>query len=46
MDDLYSILGQSFMTVYREQLLGEYTDDDWAMSDILMKYYANFAYTG
>ena len=45
-DDMYSILGDPFMTVYRERLLGDFDEDDRKLSDIVMKYYGNFAYTG
>ncbi len=47
-DDLYSILGEPFLEVYRERFLEnqDFDEDDKEISRKIQSYYANFAWTG
>ena len=46
LNDLYSVFGEIYFKNFRETILGDFNDDDRAVSDMIMKYYGNFAHTG
>ena len=45
-DDHYLVFGQSYRRKLRETRLGNFSAQDSFVSQSLMKYYANFAYSG
>jgi carboxylesterase type B len=46
-DDIYSVLGDPFMEVYRKRFLDyDFNETDYTVSNNIMDYYTNFAYTG
>ena len=47
LDDVYPMLGPTFMQTFRELFqLGEWGEDDYVISEKIMSYYTNFAHTG
>ena len=45
-DDLYSIWGKPYIKLFRNFVLGKFSEADSIVNDNIVKYYANFAHTG